>query len=36
MVVPSRNIVIVRRGEDPAGARFDIARFTADVLAALR
>ena len=36
MVVPSRNIVIVRRGEDPAGARFGIARFTADVLAALR
>lgn len=36
MVVPSRNIVIVRRGEDPAGSRFDIARFTADVLAALR
>lgn len=36
MVVPSRNIVIVRRGEDPAGARFDIARFSADVLAALR
>ncbi len=36
MVVPSRNIVVVRRGEDPAGARFDIARFTADVLAALQ
>jgi CubicO group peptidase (beta-lactamase class C family) len=36
MVVPGRNIVIVRRGEDPTGARFDIARFTADVLAALR
>ena len=36
MVVPSRNIIIVRRGEDPAGARFDLARFTADVLAALR
>lgn len=36
VIVPSRNVVIVRRGEDPAGARFDIARFTADVLAALR
>ncbi len=36
MVVPSRNIVIVRRGEDPAGARFDLARFSADVLAAVR
>jgi CubicO group peptidase (beta-lactamase class C family) len=36
MVVPSRNIVVVRRGEDPTGARFDIASFTADVLAALR
>lgn len=36
VIVPSRNIVIVRRGEDPAGARFDIAAFTRDVLAALR
>jgi CubicO group peptidase (beta-lactamase class C family) len=35
VIVPSRDIVIVRRGEDPAGARFDIAKFTADVLAAL-
>lgn len=35
VIVPSRKIVIVRRGEDPAGARFDIAKFTADVLAAL-
>ncbi|MFM9828072.1 MAG: serine hydrolase domain-containing protein, partial [Sphingomonas sp.] len=34
VIVPSRNIVIVRRGED-AGAGFDIAKFTADVLAAL-
>ncbi len=34
VIVPSRNIVIVRRGED-AGAGFDIATFTADVLAAL-
>ena len=36
VIVPSRKIVIVRRGEDPAGARFDIAKFTADVLAALK
>ena len=35
VVVPSRNVVIVRRGEDPVGARFDIAAFTRDVLAAL-
>ena len=34
VVVPSRNVVIVRRGEDPAGNRFDIAAFTRDVLAA--
>lgn len=35
VVVPSRNVVIVRRGEDMAGTRFDIAAFTRDVLAAL-
>jgi CubicO group peptidase (beta-lactamase class C family) len=35
VIVPSRNIVIVRRGEDPSGARFDIAAFTRDVLASL-
>ena len=35
VIVPSRNIVIVRRAEDPAGARFDIAAFTRDVLASL-
>ena len=35
VVVPSRDVVIVRRGEDPAGHRFDIAAFTRDVLAAL-
>jgi CubicO group peptidase (beta-lactamase class C family) len=34
VIVPARKIVIVRRGEDPAGAPFDIAKFTADVLAA--
>lgn len=36
VIVPSRKVVIVRRAEDPAGARFDIAKFTADVLAALK
>ena len=35
VIVPSRSIVIVRRGEDPTGTRFDIAAFTRDVLAAL-
>ncbi len=35
VVVPSRDLVIVRRGEDPAGSRFDIEAFTRDVLAAL-
>ncbi|MEM9087024.1 MAG: serine hydrolase [Pseudomonadota bacterium] len=35
VVVPSRNIVIVRRGEDMVGTRFDIAAFTRDVLAAI-
>jgi CubicO group peptidase (beta-lactamase class C family) len=35
VIVPSRKVVIVRRGEDPGGARFDIAAFTRDVLAAL-
>ena len=34
MVVPSARLVVVRRGEDPTGSGFDIARFTADVLAA--
>ena len=34
VIIPSRDIVIVRRGEDPAGgAGFDIAAFTRDVLA---
>ena len=31
MVIPSRHLVIVRHGEDPGAARFDIARFAADV-----
>ena len=36
MVIPSRNLVIVRRGYDPAGGEgFTLARFTHDVLAAL-
>ena len=35
VIVPGRDVVIVRRGEDPAGNRFDIAAFTRDVLAAL-
>ncbi len=35
MVIPARHLVIVRRGEDPGAARFDIARFAADVATAL-
>ena len=35
IIVPSRNIVIVRRGEDATGKRFDFIAFTRDVLAAL-
>ena len=35
MVIPSRNLVIVRRGEDAGGAAFDIAKFSAEVLKAL-
>ncbi len=35
VIVPSRQVVIVRRAEDAVGISFDIARFTADVLAAL-
>ncbi|MEL7188249.1 MAG: serine hydrolase [Pseudomonadota bacterium] len=35
VIVPSRNVVIVRRGEDMVGTRFDIAAFTWDVLVAL-
>lgn len=35
MVVPSRRVVIVRRGEDPVGASFDIAAFTAELLKAI-
>ena len=35
-VIPSRNLVIVRRGYDGTGANFDFDTFTRDVLAALR
>lgn len=36
VVVPGQKVVIVRRGEDPAGGSgFDIQQFTAQVLAAL-
>lgn len=35
VIVPSRQVVIVRRGEDPPGSGFDIAAFTREVLAAL-
>lgn len=36
MVIPSERLVIVRRGEDPVGARFDVAAFSADVIKALK
>ena len=36
MVVPSEHLVVVRRGEDPGAARFDIAGFTAEVIESLR
>jgi CubicO group peptidase (beta-lactamase class C family) len=35
IIVPSRGIVLVRRGEDPAGKPFDPVAFTRDALAAL-
>lgn len=35
IIVPSMNVVIVRRGEDPAGRGFNIAAFTRDVLDSL-
>ncbi|WP_409020249.1 serine hydrolase domain-containing protein [Brevundimonas vesicularis] len=35
VIIPSRRIVIVRRGEDPAGQGFDIADFTRDLLSRL-
>ena len=36
IIVPSLNVVIVRRGEDPVGSRFDIAAFTRDVLESIK
>lgn len=36
IMIPSRRLVIVRRGEDRGSARFDIARFTVGIDAALR
>lgn len=36
MVIPSKRLVVVRRGEDGGAARFDIARFAADIAAAVR
>jgi hypothetical protein len=35
VIVPSKNIIVVRRGLDRAGAGFNITRFSADVIAAL-
>ncbi|MEQ8859893.1 MAG: serine hydrolase [Pseudomonadales bacterium] len=34
-IVPTRDLVIVRTGVDPTGARFDLGRFVRDVVAAL-
>lgn len=34
-VIPSARLVVVRRGEDPAGSAFEAPRFVADVLKAL-
>lgn len=35
VIIPSRDLVIVRRGYDTAADRFDIAAFTRDIVAAL-
>lgn len=35
-VIPSQRLVIVRRGEDPGAARFDIAKFAAAVIEATK
>ncbi|MEZ0241775.1 MAG: serine hydrolase domain-containing protein, partial [Sphingomonas sp.] len=35
MVIPSRKLVIVRRGEDAGGSPFEIAKFSAEVLKAV-
>ncbi|MDM7956420.1 serine hydrolase [Blastomonas sp.] len=36
VIIPSRDLVIVRRGYDSAGDPFDIAKFTAEVLKLIR
>jgi CubicO group peptidase (beta-lactamase class C family) len=36
VVVPSRGVVIVRRGHDGAGVRFAVDKFTADVLETMK
>ncbi len=36
VIIPSRDLVIVRRGYDSAGDQFDIAEFTAEVLKLIR
>jgi hypothetical protein len=35
MIIPSRNVVVVRRGIDEPASGFQIAKFAADVLGAL-
>lgn len=35
MIVPSQNVIVVRRGLDRGGAGFNITQFSADVIAAL-
>lgn len=35
MIIPAKNIIVVRRGFDPAGKRFQEAAFAKDILAAL-
>ena len=36
VIVPERNILVIRRGfDDNAGARFDIARFASDIVGVL-
>jgi CubicO group peptidase (beta-lactamase class C family) len=36
VIVPSANVIVVRRGFDPLDARFDIDRFTRDALGVLK
>jgi CubicO group peptidase (beta-lactamase class C family) len=35
MIVPSKNVIVVRRGLDRGGAGFNVTQFSADVIAAL-